>query len=260
MKQTTQQLIDDFETKGWAHAENVYDADLIKEVCDEMEAMRPVYEQVQKEQGIFEETENAYHHTAATCPAQLKFLDPNPLDEFLTYYFSGKYILNTMGATYNMPSKHVYTQNIHRDIRSNTGAERLMIITVLMLDDSTLENGATWILEGSQTMIDRPSDEYFYEHAIRAPAKAGDVLLFDSNIWHAGGANQSDKPRRILTPCYAKPFIKQQLDYPRAYGYDFAKRISPELKQVLGYNALTPVTIDEFYKPRERRFYKPDQG
>jgi hypothetical protein len=29
---------------------------------------------------------------------------------------------------------------------------------------------------------------------------------------------------------------------------------------LLGYNAMTPASYEEFYRPRERRLYKADQG
>jgi ectoine hydroxylase-related dioxygenase (phytanoyl-CoA dioxygenase family) len=59
---------------------------------------------------------------------------------------------------------------------------------------------------------------------------------------------------------FCKPFMKQQFDYPRAVGYDMADQLLPHTRQVLGYNARVPATLDEWYQPRERRMYRPDQG
>ena len=129
-----------------------------------------------------------------------------------------------------------------------------------MLDDSTEENGATWMYSGSHKFAEKPDEEDFYKNSVRATGKKGDVLIFDGNIWHAAGKNRSKNVRRILTPIYTKPFMKQQLDYPRAFGYDFIYNISDELKQTLGYNALVPTQLTEFYQPQEKRFYKSNQG
>lgn len=250
----------EIEERGWTAFRGVYAADQIKKVCDELDSIRPIYDQVQTEQGVIEETRNAYHHTVVLSPAQLELINPNPIHDFLEHYFDGRYILNTMGTSYVLPKKGIYTQNIHRDIRTFSGDIRLTVNVLIMLDDCTADNGATWMLEGSHKQDDKPDPDFFYEKAIRATGKAGDVLVFASNIWHAAGVNQSDKVRRIITPFFSKPLMKQSLDYPRAFGYDFEHRIPDQLKQILGYNALTPTTITEFYKPREKRFYKSDQG
>ncbi|MAF97067.1 MAG: phytanoyl-CoA dioxygenase [Micavibrio sp.] len=246
--------------KGWTAFRGVYSAELIAKACEELDEIRPTYDEIHKEQGVYEETKNAYHHTVVLSPAQLEMINPNPLHGFLENYFGGRYILNTMGTSYVLPQTGIYTQRIHRDIRSFSGKERLTVNTLIMLDDCTEENGATWMLEGSQYQDDKPDEDFFYKNSVRATGKAGDILVFDSNIWHAAGTNNSDKVRRIITPFFSKPLMKQSLDYPRAFGYDFANRIPDELKQILGYNALTPVTLSEFYKPREKRFYKADQG
>ena len=66
-----------------------------------------------------------------------------------------------------------------------------------------------------------PEKEYFFKNAVRAPAKKGDIIIFDANIWHAAGINKTQKPVEIITPLYTKPFIKQAMNYPRAFGLDF---------------------------------------
>jgi ectoine hydroxylase-related dioxygenase (phytanoyl-CoA dioxygenase family) len=84
--------------------------------------------------------------------------------------------------------------------------------------------------------------------------------VFDSNLWHAAGVNRSARPRRALTLAFTRPFVKQQLDYPRALGYDRGPSFSPALRQLLGYNARVPASLDEWYQPRWKRLYHTDQG
>jgi len=129
-----------------------------------------------------------------------------------------------------------------------------------MLDDFTPDNGATYLLTGSHKGGDKPDERYFYSHADRALGPAGSILIFNSNLWHSGGDNKTNRPRRSVTPMFCKPFMKQQFDYPRAVGYDKADQLLPHTRQVLGYNARVPATLDEWYQPRERRMYRPDQG
>ncbi|PYS70516.1 MAG: phytanoyl-CoA dioxygenase, partial [Acidobacteria bacterium] len=94
----------------------------------------------------------------------------------------------------------------------------------------------------------------------RAVGKSGSILLWDSNIWHAAGINRTEFPRRSLSILYSKPFMKQQFDYPRVVGYEELDALPEKLKQIVGYNARVPATLDEWYQPPDKRFYKKDQG
>lgn len=247
-------------TRGWTIVSEVYSTELIDKINLNFEKYIDLYIKIQKEQNIDKESVNAFHHTCVIDTDQLSLINPNPLHLLLESYFEGKYILNNFSRAHNIPNQTVYTQNIHRDIRSCSFSYKVLLNTLIMLDDSTELNGATWILENSQNMVSRPDEAFFFKNAVRAFGKKGDVLLFDGNLWHCGGVNCSNEIRRIQTLLYTIPSIKQGLDYPRAFGYDFIHTISNELKQVLGYNALVPTNLTEYYKPREKRFYKQDQG
>src|SRR5712672_1916662 len=102
-------------------------------------------------------------------------------------------------------------------------------------------------------MAQPPRDEDFYRDAVRAVAQAGSIVVFNSNLWHAAGPNRSRGPRRGLTLAFTRPFMKQQMDYPRALGYERAASLSLELRQVLGYNARVPTSLDEWYQTPDRR-------
>ena len=70
-----------------------------------------------------------------------------------------------MGISEIVPNQYVYTQKIHRDIRTFDKGSRLWINTLIMLDDSTEENGATWLLEGSHLSPNKPDEENFYKNS-----------------------------------------------------------------------------------------------
>jgi ectoine hydroxylase-related dioxygenase (phytanoyl-CoA dioxygenase family) len=53
--------------------------------------------------------------------------------------------------------------------------------------------------------------------------------------------------------------MKQLLDYPRAIGYNKMNEFNLELQQLLGYHSRVPSSLDEWYQPEEKRFYKKDQ-
>jgi ectoine hydroxylase-related dioxygenase (phytanoyl-CoA dioxygenase family) len=101
------------------------------------------------------------------------------------------------------------------------------------------------VLSGSHLRPERPSDDTFFSSADRLIVAAGTVVLFDSNLWHSAGKNIVRKPRRALTLNFSRPFIKQQLDYPDYLGTSHTYSLSEPMRQTLGYNSLTPKSLDE---------------
>jgi ectoine hydroxylase-related dioxygenase (phytanoyl-CoA dioxygenase family) len=124
-----------------------------------------------------------------------------------------------------------------------------------MLDDFTPENGATWLMHRGHEWPHKPTDEEFDDYKFQIIGKAGTMFVWNSNLWHRAGENKTDKPRRSVTPEFSKPFMKQGFDYPKVLPVPK----SAYLRQVLGFNALVPASLNDWYQPRESRLYKDDQ-
>jgi hypothetical protein len=214
----------------------------------------------QQRNGVAADMPGACHHLLGRGDSMDALVAHQPLDGVLTAYFDGPYILNSFGGYLNRRDDEGYIRRIHRDVRTHTGNFRILANVLVPLDDFTVENGATYFSPKSHLSPDKPSESNFYENAERLLARAGDIFLFDSNIWHCAGANQTNAPRRALTLTFSRPFVKQQLDYPKFLGAAYGADASPETRQILGYDARVPTTISEFYRPPEQRAYKPGQG
>jgi ectoine hydroxylase-related dioxygenase (phytanoyl-CoA dioxygenase family) len=205
-------------------------------------------------------TQGTAHHILADDIAFVNILDEiTKLDTLLEQYFSGKYILNSYGGFINEKSANTYSKNMHRDVRTYTGDLKFMINLLVMLDDFTLENGATYLLSASHLQAERPNEDFFYKNSDRAIGKKGDLLIFDSHLWHATGNNETDQVRRALTLTLTKPNFKQQADYARMWGYDKMDNQSEYLNQVIGYYSRVPATLEEYFQPVEKRFYRRNQ-
>ena len=76
-----------------------------------------------------------------------------------------------MGATFVKKDEKVYTQKIHRDVRSFSNNKKIMLIAIILLDDSNEKNGATWILSGNFKTKSKPTKKYFYNNADRINGK-----------------------------------------------------------------------------------------
>jgi hypothetical protein len=245
---------------GWALVEQVLPADLLGRLREELEQAYEVCRGVQVRNGVGEGTDGTVHHVVGLGSSFLELLERLPVWAVVERYFGGQYILNSFGGVLTVSGSKTYLGRVHRDIRTFSGELPLMMNMLIMLDEFTEDNGATYLLAGSHLRPDRPGDEWFFAHAVRAVGPAGSVVMFNSNLWHAAGVNRTPGPRRALTLTITPPSLKQQCDYPRLIGYEKAGQLSPRLRQLLGYNARVPSSLEEWYQPPEKRFYQRDQG
>ncbi len=248
------------EKYGWVIFEDAVDPKLILKMQKDIETAYIRCRAIQIKNNIPENNVHTVHHLVGQEASFFDYLNTCPIDQYIERYFKGPFILNSFGGAINTARSTSYAHNIHRDIRSYSDNLPLMLNTLVMLDDFSRDNGATWLLSGSHKLRDKPEQSFFEENAEQALAKSGSILLFNSNVWHAGGVNRSDTVRRSITPMYSKPFIKPQFDYPRALGYAKGKEFSDNMRQILGYNSRIPETLDEWYQPIENRMYKQGQG
>jgi len=246
---------------GWTVARSVLDRAFTARLADALASVYVKRRRVQQQNGIADGMAGTCHHLLGEGTALDELLEHLPLDGFPGWFFGSPYILNSFGGFTNIAENaDGYIGNIHRDVRTFAPEFRMMMNLLVMLDDFTIENGATRLLSGSHRMAEKPDEAEFSAHAVPATGQAGDVIVFDSRIWHRAGTNKSGMARRALTLTFTPPYFKQQLDYPRFLGEDYAAGVSAKVRQILGYDARQPATIDEFYQPPEKRAYKSDQG
>jgi hypothetical protein len=254
-----ERFVEEIGTSGWIMLEDAIDPALVTSLNAELEDAYAINRAIQLKNNVAVGADGAVHHLVCQGGGFLELLERNPCARFLDRFFGGPYLLTTYGGVLNLPGNLSYVGRGHRDLRSFSGELRLMAQMLVLLDDFTEANGATYFLDGSHRMADQPSEKEFFERAKRAVGPAGSIVVFNSNLWHAAGANRTGCRRRALTLAFTRPFMKQQLDYPRALGYE-RDDLSPPLRQVLGYNARVPATLEEWYQPPQNRFYKRDQG
>ena len=213
--------------------------------------------------GIGEAAQWGAHHVCGRHDHIHEFLEADYLHEYLTEYFGGKpYILNSIGAAINAPARmgaYEHGQKWHRDLRSYVGGgDRQMAIAMVMLDEFTAENGATEVLLGTHRARDFPPESFIRAHGKPVCGGQGSIILYDGDIFHRAGVNRTEKFRVGMTCLFTKPYHKQQLDYPRFLSKDYAESLSPRMRQLFGFNARVPASMEDWYNPNGR-FYKPDQ-
>ena len=107
--------------------------------------------------------------------------------------------------------------------------------TVYVLDDFTLENGATRMVPGSYKRGYGPEPETEYDDVIQLSARKGDIVVFHGATWHASGANNSAEERMILLGFFCRAFMRPQQDQFKLARPEVVARATPTMKRLLGF-------------------------
>jgi ectoine hydroxylase-related dioxygenase (phytanoyl-CoA dioxygenase family) len=188
-----------------------------------------------------------------------KFIELGIINDLEQNFFKSKFILNSISALDNKPNSPNFSAIVHRDIKFFSKDLPIMLNGLVLLDDFTIENGATMLLPNSHKLEDKPSDELFKRDCIRAIGKKGDILLFNSNIWHCSAPNNTNQSRRAIPITFSKSCMKQMFDYTRSIETEVNYNLTEEMKQLLGFDSRVPSSLYEWYLPSDKRFYKKNQ-
>lgn len=110
--------------------------------------------------------------------------------------------------------------------------------SIWVLDDFTVENGATRLIPGSHRWNQRPSDVLTnltapHPQEILMTGRAGTVIVMNSHLWHGGTANCTSRPRRAMHAYYTRSDKPQQLYQKKYLAPDLQARLSPQLRKLL---------------------------
>jgi ectoine hydroxylase-related dioxygenase (phytanoyl-CoA dioxygenase family) len=121
-------------------------------------------------------------------------------------------------------------QTLHRDLSAARPGDTVNAIAYF--DDYGPENGATRLVPGSHRLAQGEppfdfSDEF---RSVQLQGSAGDILVFDADLVHAGSRNQTGARRRsILIGYFAEPLYASHLDTAnlRSIRMDTTERFDP---------------------------------
>jgi hypothetical protein len=95
-------------------------------------------------------------------------------------------------------------QGLHADWIPRTAGQPFFVVTSLfMLDDFTIENGATRVVPGSHFLLQPPPKAVSQPNAHHrneaiVTGVTGSLLVFNGHLWHSGRRNDSQGPRRAV--------------------------------------------------------------
>jgi ectoine hydroxylase-related dioxygenase (phytanoyl-CoA dioxygenase family) len=110
--------------------------------------------------------------------------------------------------------------------------------TIWLLDDFTLQNGATRMVPGSQNWQKLPNQELSdlaapHPEEVLLLAPAGSVVVMNTHGWHGGTANQTAGHRRALHGFFCRSDKPQQQYQKRLLRPETQAHLTPELRKLL---------------------------
>ncbi|MGH8995493.1 MAG: phytanoyl-CoA dioxygenase family protein [Acidimicrobiales bacterium] len=115
----------------------------------------------------------------------------------------------------------------------------VVVNTMWPLDDFTPENGATRIVPDSHRweVGRRPGPD---DSVALAEMPAGSVLFYLGNLWHGGGANQTERTRLGVILEYVVSWLRPQENHCLAVPRKVIRELPDRLQELLGYNIYPP--------------------
>jgi len=163
-------------------------------------------------------------------------------------------VLNQQNGVINPPQGKLYNQGaFHRDLpyQHFVSSHPLAINALFCLDDFTAENGATYVIPASHKQEAFPSDATVAASQAQVCAPAGSYIVLDCMLYHSGGVNRTERPRRAVNHVYSVPIIRPQIDLPSILGDDYSREA--EVRRLLGYDVRVPASLESFYATREAK-------
>ncbi len=104
----------------------------------------------------------------------------------------------------------------------------------IILEDQTEQNGCTVVVPGSHLAAEYATQDAF-QNARPIESCAGDVVFWDSRLWHGTRANQSGGTRWAMIATFCRWWMKQAFDIPGNLPQDIYDQLTNREKAILGF-------------------------
>lgn len=189
-----------------------------------------------------------------------KLLEDNRLQDILSISLDPFWIMYAFTSS-SLPPKGInYGSRLHVDSPRFIINYPTNIGVMWVLDDFTVENGATKLLPGSHNSPEVPNNEYFEKNCVQVTCKKGSFIVFNARVWHRAGENTTDYWRHSLTMNACRPYMKQRMDWVRLIPKEISNNLNEQARRIIGFDTRLPISLNEFFVEDNQRLYKPNQG
>jgi ectoine hydroxylase-related dioxygenase (phytanoyl-CoA dioxygenase family) len=78
--------------------------------------------------------------------------------------------------------------------------------------------------------------------AVPIESKAGDMVIWDTRLWHATSNNTSGRTRWAILATFTRWWIKQMFDIPRSLPQHIYEKLTDKQKAVMGFCSISNKT------------------
>ena len=163
------------------------------------------------------------------------------------------FILQLQNGIINRNNDEHHQTSWHRDIpyQEYTTSNPISINVFFCMSPFNPKTGGTVFLPYSHLFPKAPSIEFLNENLIQPSLNPGDVVIFDSWVYHKAGINTSDITRYGINHVFTTPILKQQINIPNMLGGKYAD--DPKLANLLGYTFNIKNSVDQYRKTRLKK-------
>lgn len=240
--------------KGFSLMKNVLSEE---EVALFVQKVEDIYAQQQEDfgsekLGLINEL-NIVRAPLAYDPKFLELITKPRIKEYVKGMLGDYYSLHLQNAVINRPNIVHHQTSWHRDLpyQNFVISTPLAVNAFYCLAPFNAHTGGTLLLPFSHRIEYMPSQRYVEENIHQVEAEAGDVILFDSMVFHKAGKNNSDSVRIGINNVFVKPILSQQIDLPKLLDGKYSD--DPELSVLLGYRFEAPDSVDNYRAKRLER-------
>jgi len=171
------------------------------------------------------------------CDNSLKKIFTTKLND--TYYR----LLDTKYPNYILSYFNARSSGLPLDLHIDsyvpaTGDYTWVMQVAYVLDDMSEKNGATIVVPGSHK-----SGQYTdrdLTNTKQVTAKSGDVIIWDSRLWHGTSENITGDSRWVLIATLSRWWVKQCMDITRSIPDSIYQQLSDEQKLLMGFCSIPP--------------------
>jgi hypothetical protein len=145
------------------------------------------------------------------------------------------YILNLFTARSSGLPLELHIDSLVPSIGDYTWAMQV----VYVLDDMHEDNGCTVVVPGSHKS-GKYTDRDF-KNVTQIHAKSGDIVIWDSRLWHGALENKTKNSRWALIATYSRWWVKQSMDMTRSMPNSIYKELTDAQKLLIGFCSIPPL-------------------
>lgn len=173
-------------------------------------------------------------------------LNEKEIEEILIYFLNDKYYkqIPQNQPNYILRAVGARSSNIELPLHIDSfipfiGDELIAMQVSIVLEDQTIENGCTILIPGSHKFGEY-ANQNEKDKCVSITPKKGDIVIWDSRIWHGAHANKSNSTRWAVIATFTRWWVKQQFDIPNNIPNDFKELLTEKELSVLGACSVPP--------------------